>query len=221
METSMIRRIARAPLRALLVTLVLASASMAQSAGPTKTRLVLRPESRLWIEGGSNLHDWKCDAKSVVAEVRVTRGATAQPNGVESGTLTVPVAGVECGNGKMNENLRKALKSNEHQEIRFSITSAELVDSGEGGVIVVAAHGDLTVAGTTRPIVLSVTGADAGDGTALKVSGRVEMKMTDFGIQPPTALLGMLRTKNEVRILFNLVMGYAELEARLTGDPRP
>jgi polyisoprenoid-binding protein YceI len=218
----MIRRFTRLMEGAALVTLLAASVASAQSAPADKVRLVLRPESRLWIEGDSNLHKWKCDAKSIVAEVTVTKdGEDAYPDGVESGNLTVPVAALECGNGKMNENLQKALKVNEHAEIRFSVTSAEMMAAGQGDALVVAAHGDLTVAGATRPVILSVTGSDTPDGSALHVTGRTQIKMTDFGIQPPTALLGMLKCKNEVTILFDLVMSYEQLRAQLGGDIRP
>src|SRR5688572_21589283 len=121
----MIRRSTRALQGALVLSMLAAAGAAAQPAGSQKVRLVLRPESRLWIEGGSNLHDWKCDAKSVVAEVTITREAPrSDPTGVQSGTLTVPAAALECGNDKMNENLRKALKANQHAEIRFVVTGA-------------------------------------------------------------------------------------------------
>ena len=39
-----------------------------------------------------------------------------------------------------------------------------------------------------------------------QVSGAYPMKMTDFGIEPPTALLGTMTTGDDVTINFNLTL---------------
>jgi hypothetical protein len=189
----------------------------AQTPGRQDTvRLVLRPESRLWLEGDSNLHEWSCDAKEIVPNLTLDRaGPSTAPTRVERATMTVRVAAIECGNGKMNENLRKALESDAHPNIVFTVSQARFVDTGDEGQIAVVAVGELTVAGTTRPLELSVTGSDTGKG-ALRLVSRTEIRMTDFGVDPPRALLGLLKTKDEVVILFDLVMGYGELETRLS-----
>ena len=65
---------------------------------PETVRLVLREGSKLWIEGDSNLHAWKCDAKSFVPELRLVRPApTEPPTRVQQARLQVSVADIECG----------------------------------------------------------------------------------------------------------------------------
>ena len=34
-------------------------------------RLAVGPDSKLWIEGGSNLHDWSCKASAIDATIDV------------------------------------------------------------------------------------------------------------------------------------------------------
>jgi hypothetical protein len=178
---------------------------------PDTVRLVLRPGSRLWLEGDSNLHEWKCEATQFLPELRVERPAPgAPPTSVDRALLDVPVGKIECGNGKMNDNLRKALKAAQFPSISFVVTGAEFFDTGVKGELELLAKGNLYVAGNGQNLQFQVSGTDTGDG-ALLVRGQLTIKMTDFGIQPPTAMMGLLKTKNEVVIRFELLTEYAAL----------
>jgi hypothetical protein len=39
----------------------------------------------------------------------------------------------------------------------------------------------------------------------------VAIEMTDFGIHPPTAMMGLLKTRNDVTIFFDLTTDYERL----------
>jgi polyisoprenoid-binding protein YceI len=196
----------------LAVALAFGGAAVPATTDPDTVRLVLRPGSRLWLEGDSNLHSWKCDAKEFVTELRLERASpTAPPRSIERATLGVPVAKIECGNGKMNANLRKALKSSEYADITFVVTGAEFVETASPGALEVLAKGHLYVAGNGRDLQFQVSGTDTGDG-ALRMRGRVQIKMTDFGVEPPTAMMGLLKTKDDVTISFDLITDYQRLE---------
>jgi polyisoprenoid-binding protein YceI len=69
----------------------------------------------------------------------------------------------------------------------------------------VNAVGVLKVAGVEREVTLALKTErqDAG----LVVKGELAMLMTDFGITPPTAMLGMLKTDPKVTITFETVLG--------------
>jgi hypothetical protein len=45
--------------------------AIAGSASAQSVRLAVAPESKLWIEGGSNLHGWSCKASSIDAMIDV------------------------------------------------------------------------------------------------------------------------------------------------------
>jgi hypothetical protein len=66
------------------------------------------------------------------------------------------------------------------------------------------AFGTLKVAGVEREIVLPmVTSLRNGK---LLVMGSVDLLMTDFGIAPPTAMMGVLKTDPKVTIKFETVL---------------
>lgn len=44
------------------------------------------------------------------------------------------------------------------------------------------------------------------DGGSMIGEGSLKILMTDFGIKPPVALLGTLRTKNEIQVSFKVLL---------------
>ncbi len=151
-------------------------------------------ESTMQISGGSSMHDWSCD---VVTNGTMESGDSGLPTRVE---LLVPVEEIECGKGIMNRKLRKALDADKHPNITFVLDESKAREGDQ-----LKAMGVITVAGKAMSIstVLDVT--QLADGQ-LKYSGSVDMLMTYFGIKPPTAMLGVMKTKDAITISFELVM---------------
>jgi polyisoprenoid-binding protein YceI len=67
--------------------------------------------------------------------------------------------------------------------------------------------GNLTVAGATRELSMHVSGTDGGDGT-LRLQGSARIRMSDWGIRPPTPMLGLLKTDDEMTIFVDLIAAY-------------
>jgi polyisoprenoid-binding protein YceI len=86
----------------------------------------------------------------------------------------------------------KILHTARHPEIGFRSTRI----SGTPDAFIV--EGDLTIAGTTRPAI--ITCATAADG---RVRGTATVKQSDWGIKPYTAFFGALRLKDEVEVHFD------------------
>jgi polyisoprenoid-binding protein YceI len=63
--------------------------------------------------------------------------------------------------------------------------------------------GNLTIAGVTKPVKFKseyqVKGSD------VHFTGSYSFKMTDFGIDPPTAVMGTIKTGDEIVVRFDLV----------------
>ena len=151
------------------------------------------------IAGTSNLHDWESSVTKVS-----WRGTFLFNDGVLSELsdvkVNIPVEGIISTKGRiMDGKTHTALKAEEHPNIVFTMTSATLNKN------TVAAKGRLTVAGATKTINLQVIITPLADGQ-YQIAGTYPMKMTDFGIDPPTALLGSLTTGDDVTIKFNLTL---------------
>ena len=65
----------------------------------------------------------------------------------------------------------------------------------------------LKIAGVEREIGLDLTTQRTD--TGLNVKGSVQLLMTDYGITPPKAMLGMLKTDPKVSVSFETILGVA------------
>jgi hypothetical protein len=139
------------PLTSLALTVLL---TIAGSLHAQSVRLAVGPESKLWIEGGSNLHDWSCKASSIEAAIEVdesfVKTTTVAPTSLKKVQVKVPVRNLKCGNGKMDNNLYKALKADDAPEISYILATLDVVPGAEKDSFTVKAVGALTVAGTEK-----------------------------------------------------------------------
>ncbi len=172
---------------------------------PLLDSLTLKAGSRLWFDGTSTVRDWSCKAPQIDAAIDAESGATAAVlaghKAVKTVTLTFPVAQLDCENRTMNGHMMKALNSDRHQTIRFSLTGYELATAT---AVTGSLQGTLLLNGQTRPITVPVTFASA-DG-ALRVTGSYPLKMTDWGVEPPKLMMGALKVGETVTVQFDLLL---------------
>jgi polyisoprenoid-binding protein YceI len=179
--------------------------------GQETARVAVAPDSKIWIEGTSNLHSWSCKATSLDANVEFDAAAAAQlavapPRALKRVTVKVPVKSLKCDHGGMDGNVYKALKANESPEISYILANFEVAAGEAKDNFNLKTVGTLTIAGKQQPLNMDVAATRLADGT-VKATGVVTVKMTDFGIQPPTAIFGRLKTGNEVKVNFELNVG--------------
>ncbi len=186
------------------------------NAGDSARRYEARPEaSRIRIDGTSNLHDW--DVTEGRLEGHVELGAAeAAPGRIPAPALAairliLPATSLKSGSGGLDRRMHDALEAGRHPEIRFVMTAAEPGPEPEEGAEAapLTVTGELTVAGTAREVALPVT-AELGEDGRLTLVTSATLKMSDFGISPPRALLGTLRTGDEVTVSVTWVLAPAE-----------
>src|SRR5690349_17216897 len=120
---------------------LLAAMSMTATAARAQgtARVPVAPESKIWIDGTSNLHDWSCKATSLEADVELDAAAAAEvaaavPKALKKVDVKIPVKSLKCNHGGMDGNVYKALKADASPEISyilatFEATPAEVKDS--------------------------------------------------------------------------------------------
>lgn len=167
-----------------------------------QTNYVLNKDYKLTINGGSNLHDWSEN----VTKAGATASVTWNGNGsfmISGLTVTVDVQSIKSSEGGiMNGKTYKALKSDSHPTITFTLTSPLQVSQGGTSV---AATGNLNVAGVSRAITIHAK-VNSSPNSNINIEGSVPLKMTDFGIDPPNALFGALKVSNDVSIQFKTTL---------------
>jgi polyisoprenoid-binding protein YceI len=186
-----------------LRSLALGLAALVFGAWGLTAYYTLQPSSRVWVEGTSNVHDWTCEAKQIAGTVSAEEALT---DGVTGVTVTIPVQSLDCDNGTMDKNLRKALDAKANPAIRYTLATADLAAPDAEGWFDVKTTGRLTISGKTKTVQMGARGKAAGDG-AYRFTGSVKLRMTDFGVDPPTAMLGAMKTGDAVTVHFDVTVG--------------
>lgn len=150
-------------------------------------------ESSMKVTGTSTLHDWEINVESFTAQ------ATLKGEALENARFTAQVKSMKSGTSAMDDNTYKALKNDKHPQITFQSTSV----TGTAGQLVI--KGNLTIAGSTKPITMNAT-LDKANEKSMTVKGKYTFKMSQFGIDPPKAMLGTIRTGDEVTIDYKMVL---------------
>jgi polyisoprenoid-binding protein YceI len=197
----------RQTLSATLAVLCLAPAAIAWTYA-AREPLALQPQSKLWIDGTSNVRAFTCTTTAFQTRVEANvadavSAVAAGTKAVQTAELTVPAASLDCKNGTMNEHMLKALKADANPTITFRVTSYDVAKAGNG--VDGTAKGELTLGGVTKPITVTAHAAPQAGG-ALRLTGSQEIRMTEFGLKPPTLMMGTMKVEDRVKVGFDLLL---------------
>jgi polyisoprenoid-binding protein YceI len=194
-------------LSSLLVAGLAASAVTVPMAFAQNKAALAVDTARVSIAGTSNIHEYTASTTKVrVTQVRLAPSVTGaalwteivKPGAIEAFEIAIPAATLTSPKDGLDKNMHKALKVEQFPDITFKLARLEGAPGSLRGV------GTLRIAGVEREVVLALT-TEQRDNT-LTVKGRLPLLMTDYGIKPPTALLGMLKTDPKVTVTFETVL---------------
>ncbi len=165
-----------------------------------KAVVMIPSESSMIIQGTSSLHDWE----EKVEKFEVTMQLQSQGEDVESLSnvrFYSKTVAVVSENSIMNKKTHDALGADKYPVITFESTAQAVLEMS-GNNFKGSVTGDLYLNGVTKRIVVSFTGSL--NGNIIEVSGTNSLSMNDYGIKPPTAMLGSLKTGDGVKVSFRL-----------------
>ncbi len=103
----------------------------------------------------------------------------------------------------MDKNTYKALNTDANPNISFVLTSATVVSKG-GNNYLLNCVGNMTIAGKVKQTDLVANAKYNPADKSFTITGVKKMKMTDYNVNPPKALLGTIKTGNDISISYNL-----------------
>jgi polyisoprenoid-binding protein YceI len=117
--------------------------------------------------------------------------------------VVIPVVSLKSKESGLDKNMDKALKAESCPDISFHLSNYSVSkDTTSAAAFHASVNGTLTIACQERPVTLE-TRLTSGPET-LHVQGDYTLLMTDYGIKPPTMMMGTIKTKNPVVIHFDL-----------------
>ncbi len=203
---------------------------MLGTASATTAHLAIAPRSALTLNGSSNMARWRCSGTTLygtmeidaslekVNEVidRIEDGNMSRwMDNPEAGRfppprfeLSIPIDTLRCNGGRpMEKDMRNALRAGQYPAIRFRFRN---VSGGIGHDIDRRSYhavitGELSLAGTTREVELTVY-AERLSRRLFRLRALMPLRMTDFGIDPPRALLGFVRADDDFTVGFDFLL---------------
>lgn len=158
----------------------------------------VQSKSTFRISGTSTLHDWECTVENWKGDV-VLNGDLP---GIKNVTVVVPVEGIDCKKKAMNEKLFDALKYEAYPNIEFVFLQLDSAKK-KGNEYELYVKGRLTVAGKSQVVPMRVRAKQ--EQQEIRFVGEKSISMKSFNIDPPTAMLGVLKTGDVVTVHFDVV----------------
>jgi polyisoprenoid-binding protein YceI len=156
----------------------------------------LSPKQTLKVTGTSTLHDWEMSSAGAKGQASIVV-ENNQIKEIRSLRVEFPVKSLTSGNNRMDRTAYSSIDADKHPDVRFVLTRVRSITPNK-----VVAEGNLTIAGETRPVTLSTNYKI--NGNTIQFEGSEQIKFTQFDVKPPTALMGTVRTGDELQISFDV-----------------
>ena len=152
------------------------------------------------ITGTSTLHDWKVTCPGVQDAPQQISFDLGGPGQIAEFGFKVPVETMDGGRGSsMNTKIKDAFQSSNHPFVQYQQNQpATITETSEQGVFTITSMGTLSMAGVDKSITVKCSGT-INNGT-LVITGSQDMKISDFGMVPPSAMFGQIKTHDDVTV---------------------
>ena len=178
----------------LLATVIFPNRSSAQI-----TKVINTQVGTMKLSGTSTMHDWDMNGMfQVSGNFKVVEGSNKLQS-VSGLNFVLPVENLKSDKKKLDETAYKALKTETYKDIYFKMTSSTITEL-QSNRYKITAHGNLTIAGVTKPITMEVFWVVNADQT-VSCAGIQKLKMTDFKVEPPS-FLGFMKTGDDISLDF-------------------
>ena len=162
-------------------------------------------ESTLKINGTTNVNSFECLTDyDRGMDLIMERWDPYHKKWEIYGSVNIGVDQFDCKNRVMNNDFRNTLKYETYPEIKIEFINIREVETdqntrtAEGWV-------EITIVGETRRYFLSGELELIKDYKSI-LRGEQKFRFTDFGIDPPTKGLGLIRVRDEISVNFELIL---------------
>jgi len=184
----------------LIVVIPLILMGISVTAIAQETAKLLPEKSSITISGTSTLHDWEEEVQNFNVNLTLDfqNNKITEIHNVD---VVCQSTSITSDYDIMTNKTHNALRAEQHPEITFDMINIEKLtvqDHNFSGVLT----GNLNMAGVTRRIRVEFSGSNGGN--IISIKGSKQINMSDFNIEPPTAIMGTLKTGEQVVVSFNL-----------------
>ena len=160
------------------------------------------PTNNLAISGSSTLHDWVLKTTTFRGIAQFEFNSGTELIGINTLDFALPVAKLKSGKRAMDKRAWKALKSDLFKEITYKLSSSKLMSQKED-FAQLETVGLLTIAGVSKEVKIDLYCRTSKDGS-INCRGNYKLKMSEFDVNPPFYMDGLLSAGEAVTLDFML-----------------
>jgi polyisoprenoid-binding protein YceI len=148
------------------------------------------------VLGTSTLHDWEMESSTATgtANITITNSKLEAINGI---TINLKSESIKSGKGAMDKIAYKTLNTNKFKTIKYVLKTAEKVNETTWDLI-----GTFSIAGVSKEFKTQVQTTISNGSVTIQGSNKITFD--EFGMTPPTALFGTIKTGKELILKFNI-----------------
>ena len=182
-------------------------ASHAGNAGGHRNDIkwVIQKTSNLNIAGHTNVNSFSCTVDQYTRPDTITCIANDQRSaGITlKGSLLIDVNAFDCRNKPMTSELKKTLKQPQYPYLRITFLSLEKMPCPQARNESLKGCVTIEMAGVCKGFEINYEIIAKND-ACIELIGCRTFSFSDFGLQPPKKMGGLIRVKNELDVQFHL-----------------
>lgn len=159
----------------------------------------MQANSDIKIEGTSNIHDWEMEATSKAGGLAIET-ENGKLSAIKNLQVSIPAESLRSGKSGMDKNAYKALNTDKHKNIEFKLKEVKKIEETGNNTYKITTTGNLIINGTSKEIPLVLTAKM--NGSNIELTGEHKLNMTQYKVDPPTALMGTVKTGEEITVKF-------------------
>ena len=170
-------------------------------------RFIVLPASKLSIDGKTNVNSFTCAiAKYFGTDTLVLHegGKNVRPVFVK-GSVGLDASTFDCGMAIMTSDFRKTIKSEIYPAIVIDFISFERSPSYKEGEEKFIGILKISLAGVTKLFEVNCSIETKPNGLIHLKGGR-QFTFADFGLKPPTRMMGAIKVQEDLNVNFHLVL---------------
>jgi len=187
------KQIMKSTTKSIITSMVLFAITLVANAQKTYN---LDVKTNFSVFGTSTLHDWemKSDSKVGTAQFVVTGNKLED---IKSIDITLPAESIKSEKKSMDKVAYETLKTSKFKNIKYVLQSADKVNESTWNLT-----GTYTIAGVSKVLKTQVK-TTVANGT-VTLQGTNKITFTEFGMKSPTAMLGTIKTGQDLTLKFTL-----------------
>ncbi len=170
-------------------------------------RLIVQPSSTLTIDGKTNVNSFRCGITQYTGKdtLVIQEGSPLRKPLFVKGKVSLQASHFDCGMQMMTNDFNTTLKSKEYPYIVIDFKSFERLPDYKKAEDKFNGTMTISLGGITK-VVDIVCSIKANPGGQIHLSGGRPFLFSDFNLQPPDKMMGLIKIQQELMVQFNLVL---------------